>query len=91
MNLLSMSAAADDFFWSQIMIYGCLLAGVYFSILMKFPQVRLIKDMVNQLFSGQPAHTLYKTAFNLTNINCRINRLPNIVQDIATQYFIFTG
>ena len=53
MNLLSFSAAADDFFWSQIMIYGCLLAGVYFSILMKFPQVRLIKDMVGQLFSGQ--------------------------------------
>lgn len=53
MNLLSISAATDDFFWSQIMIYGCLLAGVYFSIRMKFPQVRLIKDMVGQLFSGQ--------------------------------------
>lgn len=35
------------------MIYGCLLAGVYFSIRMKFPQVRLIKDMVGQLFSGK--------------------------------------
>ena len=35
------------------MIYGCLLAGVYFSVRMKFPQVRLIKDMVNQLFSGK--------------------------------------
>jgi AGCS family alanine or glycine:cation symporter len=53
MNFLAFSAAADDFFWSQIMIYGCLLAGVYFSIRMKFPQVRLIKDMVGQLFSGQ--------------------------------------
>ena len=53
MNLLSLSAATDDFFWSQIMIYGCLLAGIYFSILMKFPQVRLIKDMVGQLFSGK--------------------------------------
>ena len=53
MNLLSFSAATDDFFWSQIMIYGCLLAGVYFSILMKFPQLRLIKDMVSQLFSGK--------------------------------------
>jgi AGCS family alanine or glycine:cation symporter len=41
------------FFWSRIMIYGCLLAGVYFSILMKFPQLRLIKDMVGQLFSGK--------------------------------------
>ena len=53
MNWLAVSAATDDFFWSQIMIYGCLLAGVYFSLRMKFPQVRLIKDMVNQLFSGK--------------------------------------
>ena len=53
MNLVAISAATDDFFWSQIMIYGCLLAGVYFSLRMKFPQVRLIKDMVNQLFSGK--------------------------------------
>ncbi|HBG18643.1 MAG TPA: sodium:alanine symporter [Desulfobulbaceae bacterium] len=53
MNLLDISAATDNFFWSQIMIYGCLLAGVYFSLLMKFPQLRLVKDMVRQLFSGQ--------------------------------------
>ena len=57
MDLLSFSAATDDFFWSRVMIYGCLLAGVYFSILMKFPQVRLIKDMVNQLFSGKSSET----------------------------------
>ena len=42
MNWLAISAATDDFFWSQIMIYGCLLAGVYFSLRMKFPQVRLL-------------------------------------------------
>lgn len=53
MNLLEFSTATDDFFWSRIMIYGCLLAGVYFSLLMKFPQLRLIKDMVGQLFSGK--------------------------------------
>lgn len=53
MNLLELSTATDDFFWSKIMIYGCLLAGVYFSLLMKFPQLRLIKDMVGQLFSGK--------------------------------------
>ena len=53
MNLLSISAATDDFFWSKIMIYGCLLAGVYFSIRMKFPQIRLFSDMVNQLFRGK--------------------------------------
>ncbi len=53
MNLLGISAAVDDFFWSQVMIYGCLIVGVYFSLAMKFPQVRLIKDMVGQLFSGK--------------------------------------
>ncbi|SDG52648.1 alanine/glycine:cation symporter family protein [Propionivibrio dicarboxylicus] len=53
MNLLSMSAAVDDFFWSQVMVYGCLLAGVYFSLRMRFPQIRLIRDMVGQLFSGK--------------------------------------
>lgn len=53
MNLLELSTATDDFFWSRIMIYGCLLAGIYFSVLMKFPQLRLIRDMVGQLFSGK--------------------------------------
>ena len=52
MDFLAISAATDDFFWSKIMIYGCLLAGVYFSIRMKFPQIRLFSDMVNQLFKG---------------------------------------
>ncbi|HLP08784.1 MAG TPA: alanine/glycine:cation symporter family protein [Opitutaceae bacterium] len=53
MNLSTLSSATDDFFWSRIMIYGCLLAGVYFSLRMRFPQLRLIKDMVGQLFSGK--------------------------------------
>lgn len=35
------------------MIYLCLAAGIWFSVLMKFPQVRLIKDMVTQLFGGK--------------------------------------
>lgn len=53
MNLLDFSVATDNFFWSKIMIYGCLLAGTYFSIIMRFPQVRLIKDMVGQLLEGK--------------------------------------
>ena len=53
MNLLNFSVAVDDFFWSQIMIYGCLGAGIFFSVLMRFPQLRLIKDMVAQLFKGK--------------------------------------
>lgn len=53
MDLLQLSANLDNFFWGQTMIYLCLAAGIWFSILMKFPQVRLIKDMVGQLFSGK--------------------------------------
>jgi|SRR5680860_57118 len=53
MDLLSLSSSVDGFFWGKVMIYLCLAAGIYFSVLMKFPQVRLIKDMVNQLFKGK--------------------------------------
>ncbi len=38
--------------WSNYLIILCLGAGVFFSVIMLFPQVRLIKDMVKQLFSG---------------------------------------
>ena len=53
MNLLDFSVMTDNFFWSSVMIYGCLIVGFYFSVLMMFPQVRLIKDMVKQLFGGK--------------------------------------
>lgn len=39
--------------WSKALVFLCLGAGIYFSILMRFPQVRLIRDMVAQLFKGQ--------------------------------------
>lgn len=38
--------------WSNYLIYLCLGAGVFFSIVLRLPQLRLIKDMVRQLFSG---------------------------------------
>ncbi|KJS49245.1 MAG: sodium:alanine symporter, partial [Peptococcaceae bacterium BRH_c23] len=51
MDLLNLSASLDNFFWGKVMIYLCLAAGIYFSVLMRFPQVRLIKDMVKNLFA----------------------------------------
>lgn len=39
--------------WSKALVFLCLGAGVYFSIVLKFPQVRLIKDMVLQLKGGK--------------------------------------
>jgi alanine or glycine:cation symporter, AGCS family len=53
MDLLKLSGSLDSFFWGPIMIYLCLGAGIFFSIIMKFPQLRLIKDMVKQLFGGK--------------------------------------
>ncbi len=53
MDLLNVSAKVDGFFWGKIMVYLCLSAGIYFSILMRFPQIRLIRDMVGQLFRGK--------------------------------------
>jgi len=43
----------NDIIWSQWLVWLCLGTGIYFSVLMKFPQVRLIKDMVRQLFAGE--------------------------------------
>lgn len=42
----------NSIIWSKALVFLCLGAGVYFSVLMKFPQVRLIKDMVGQLAGG---------------------------------------
>lgn len=43
----------NNFLWGPWMIYGCLAIGLLFSILTRFLQVRLIKDMVVQMFKGQ--------------------------------------
>ncbi|KXZ40656.1 alanine or glycine:cation symporter, AGCS family [Alkalithermobacter thermoalcaliphilus JW-YL-7 = DSM 7308] len=38
--------------WSDALVYLCLITGLYFSLKMKFFQVRHIKDMVKLLFKG---------------------------------------
>jgi len=43
----------SGYVWSAPLVVLCLGAGVYFSIRTRFLQVRLIKDMVGQLFKGQ--------------------------------------
>jgi alanine or glycine:cation symporter, AGCS family len=53
MDLLKISEALDGFFWGKIIILLCLSAGIFFSVIMRFPQLRLIKDMVGQLFGGK--------------------------------------
>lgn len=39
--------------WSMVLVVLCLGAGLYFSIRMKFPQVRLFKEMVCLLVKGE--------------------------------------
>ncbi|MCM3317060.1 alanine:cation symporter family protein [Rummeliibacillus stabekisii] len=46
-------AAINDILWGPWMIYGILVVGLVFSIIMKFPQVRFIKDMVLLMFKGE--------------------------------------
>ena len=43
--------------WSKALVFLCLGVGVYFSIIMKFPQVRLIGDMVRQLKGGKASRS----------------------------------
>ncbi|MGO1520847.1 MAG: alanine/glycine:cation symporter family protein, partial [Sphingobacterium sp.] len=38
--------------WSDALVYLCLLAGVYFTIRFRFPQLRYLKHMVQLLFRG---------------------------------------
>ena len=40
--------------WSNVLVVICLVAGVYFSIRLKFPQIRLFKDMIHLLVKADP-------------------------------------
>lgn len=39
--------------WSTPMIVFCIAAGVVFTLMTKFAQVRLIGDMIKQMFRGK--------------------------------------
>ena len=41
--------AFNNLVWSDALVYLCLITGVYFTARMKFPQIRLIGDMVRLL------------------------------------------
>src|SRR5688572_30061741 len=52
-NFEKFIAMANSIIWSNALIYLLLLVGVYFSIRMRFFQVRLFKDMVKLLVEGE--------------------------------------
>ncbi|MDH3749452.1 MAG: alanine:cation symporter family protein, partial [Gammaproteobacteria bacterium] len=43
----------NSYVWSPALVYLCLAAGLFFSILTRFVQVRLFKEMINLLFSSK--------------------------------------
>ncbi len=47
----------NSILWSTPLVVLCLLAGIWFSVAMKFPQFRLIKDMVHLLVHGEKSET----------------------------------
>lgn len=57
MDLMAMVNAANGIIWSNALVYLCLGAGVYFSVLMRFPQVRHVKRMVKLLIGNEASET----------------------------------
>ena len=53
MDLLHWVHLIQSYVWSTPLVLLCLGTGIYFSIRTRFLQVRLIKDMVSQLFRGR--------------------------------------
>ncbi len=51
-NFEDFVAAANSIIWSNALIYLLLITGIYFSIRMRFFQVRLLKSMVKELMGG---------------------------------------
>ncbi|TPE42162.1 alanine/glycine:cation symporter family protein [Pontibacter mangrovi] len=49
-NIIS---SVNDIVWSNALIILCLGAGIYFSFVTKFLQVRYLREMVNLLFKGE--------------------------------------
>ena len=46
-------ATINGYVWSEALIYLCLGTGLFFSILTRFVQVRLFREMIRLLFSGK--------------------------------------
>jgi len=57
MNLQNLVDLVNSYVWSAPLVLLCLGTGIYFSIRTRFLQVRLIKDMVGQLWQGQASQS----------------------------------
>ena len=50
----SLVGLANDIIWSPALVYLCLGAGLFYSIMTRFVQVRLFGEMLRLLFKGKP-------------------------------------
>jgi len=57
----------------------------------KSSSVQAPRRIPDEFFGSQPAHALDKAAFNLAPVNCRVNALAHVVQDIGTQHAHLSG
>jgi AGCS family alanine or glycine:cation symporter len=73
--------------WSNAMIYFLLLVGTYFSIRMRFFQVRLIKDMFRQMVSGSKS-TAGVSSFQALSISLSGRVGTGNIAGVATAIFI---
>ncbi|WP_396021194.1 alanine/glycine:cation symporter family protein [Bacillus sp. S/N-304-OC-R1] len=48
-----MASNVSNFLWSAPLIIFCVVAGLYFSVLTRFLQVRFFKEMIRLLFNGK--------------------------------------
>lgn len=57
MDFLSITGTISGYLWGTVFIVLCMGVGLYFSVFMRFPQLRLIKDMVRQLLKGESSES----------------------------------
>ena len=82
MDILRLSQILDGFFWGKFIVYLCLSAGIYFSVRMRFPQLRLIKEMVGQLVGGNlDAEVFLDRSFECGDLF--LVPLPSVVGDLV--------
>ena len=79
--------AINSIIWSNALIYLLLLVGIYFSIRMRFFQVRLIKDMFRQMVSGSKS-SAGVSSFQALSISLSGRVGTGNIAGVATAIFI---
>lgn len=79
--------AINSIIWSNALIYLLLLVGIYFSIRMRFFQVRLIKDMFRQMVTGSKS-SAGVSSFQALSISLSGRVGTGNIAGVATAIFI---